>query len=318
MDTEIGRLLDNMDPDTLADTIVIFVGDNGTDKPATTAPFLPDHAKGTLYEGGVHVPLIIAGPGIPAGAECAALVAAVDLFATIADIAGVPHSTGTDSVSMVPYLLNPALPSLRAYNYTEYFQPNGQGPYTTRQRAARDARFKLIWFYDHSDTPNVKEFYDLQADPLEQVNLLPGPLPPLAQASLDALVAALTEQTLMWADYGHALAGSAGVPKLEGSGLLLPGEQVALTLQGGKPGGTAALIIGTSYILAGFKGGVMVPMPQIVAPGLLLDGTGGLVIAGEWPSGIPANFNLYYQVWINDPANPKGYAASNAVRSTSP
>ncbi len=82
MDSELGRLFASMDSDVLANTVIIFVGDNGTDGPATTAPFLPSHAKGTLFEGGINAPLIISGPGIARGAECAALVNTTDTWMT--------------------------------------------------------------------------------------------------------------------------------------------------------------------------------------------------------------------------------------------
>jgi len=60
MDYEIGRLLDNLDEATLANTTIIFVGDNGT--PSSVIQSFPeDHAKATLYEGGIRVPMIFSG-----------------------------------------------------------------------------------------------------------------------------------------------------------------------------------------------------------------------------------------------------------------
>ena len=100
MDTEVGRVLDHLPPNT----IVFFIGDNGTETDATDAPFARRHAKGTLYEGGINVPLIVFGPGVERG-ECSALVSSTDLFATLAELAGVV-STAEDSVSLVPYLLD--------------------------------------------------------------------------------------------------------------------------------------------------------------------------------------------------------------------
>ncbi|MFT4541946.1 MAG: arylsulfatase A-like enzyme [Planctomycetota bacterium] len=60
MDTEIGRLLSSLPAGHADELTVIFIGDNGTSPYATDAPFSPDHAKGTLFEGGIRVPLIIA------------------------------------------------------------------------------------------------------------------------------------------------------------------------------------------------------------------------------------------------------------------
>ncbi|MHC4910748.1 MAG: sulfatase-like hydrolase/transferase, partial [Planctomycetota bacterium] len=69
MDTEIGRLLDSIDPEVLSDTLVIFVGDNGTHPAATTPPFNPAHAKASIFEGGINVPLIVSGRGVKKGIE---------------------------------------------------------------------------------------------------------------------------------------------------------------------------------------------------------------------------------------------------------
>ena len=196
MDTEIGRLLAGIHPPVRKRTTVIFVGDNGTDKPLCAPPFEPGHAKNTLFEGGVNVPLIVAGRGVGAmGAECAALVNASDLFRTVCDLVGVPASSGTagirgpvDSVSLLPYLDDPAQPSLRSFVYAERFAPiHGQPPFDVLERAVRGARFKLI--------QNVKTggeaFYDLEADPFETVDLLPSGLDDAQLAAYLELEAAL-------------------------------------------------------------------------------------------------------------------------------
>jgi arylsulfatase A-like enzyme len=319
MDTEIGRMLDSMDPAVLARTIIIFIGDNGTDKPAASPPLNPDKLKGTVYEGGIHVPLIVAGPGIAAGATCSALVNSTDLYATIAEIAGVPHPTATDSVSLVPYFTDPAQRSLRDFAYAEIFQPNGYGPYTSRKRATRGERFKLIWNYTLSDVPSSKELYDLQSDPAETANLLLSPpLSTEAAAALAELTAVLVAQKLPWVVQGYGLAGSGGVPLLEGTGALVGGEHVTLSLTGARPGSPASLVIGLSYILKNFKGGVMVPSPDIMMPGLLTDQLGSVVLGATWPADMPPDLNMYLQCWIADPGGPKGFSASNSLHVSTP
>lgn len=87
MDTEIGRVLASIPQSIRDDTTVIFIGDNGTPAGASESPFEPSHAKGSLYEGGTNVPLIVTSPRIGAsdeGEESQALVSSVDLLATIA------------------------------------------------------------------------------------------------------------------------------------------------------------------------------------------------------------------------------------------
>ena len=189
MDTEIGRLLTSLPPDVRANTLVIVIGDNGTAKPATLPPWDPTHAKGTPYEGGINVPLIVAGPGVVQGSECRGLVSIVDILATATDVAGLPAPTDTDSVSMAPYFGQPLRPSLRAWVYSEFFKPNGpQDPYYGYHRVARDERYKVIWRYAQSWTVTTIEFYDVRDDPFETNNLwLAGPLLPDQQAAYDAL-----------------------------------------------------------------------------------------------------------------------------------
>lgn len=189
MDREIGRLFASIDPQVLANTVVIFVGDNGTPEGVTTPPFVRTRAKGTVYEGGVNVPLIIAGPGVvEPGRECAAIVNTVDLFETVADLTGVdlgrtiPSTTPVDGVSLLPYLEDPAAPPQRSWVYSEYFAPNGRGPYTEHRRGVRDERWKLIEGHDeHGPLPD--EFYDMQGRSMEGLDLLLGRLNPEQEAA---------------------------------------------------------------------------------------------------------------------------------------
>ncbi len=181
MDREIGRFLTALDA-THPNTVVFFMGDNGTAGQLSEAPFLSSHAKGSVYEGGLNVPLVARGVGVVPGAESDALVSATDLFATFGELAGVA-STAEDSISIVPYLANPALPSLRDWVYGETF-PGGLPP-TNHDRAVRNDRYKLL---RRDGSPD--EFYDLVNDPFETSNLLPG-LTPAEQAAFDELEAVL-------------------------------------------------------------------------------------------------------------------------------
>lgn len=180
MDTEIGRLIFSMDPAVLEKTIIIFVGDNGTAPAATTPPSIPSHSKGSLFEGGVNVPLIIAGSGIVQGNECSALVSVTDIFATIAEIADVTYIGAEDSFSLVPYFKNPCTAPVRAWTYSEAFKPNGIfESYFNRLRTARERRYKLMYFYDpYSPTVTDIMFFDLLMDPFELNDLTQGILTP--------------------------------------------------------------------------------------------------------------------------------------------
>ncbi len=184
LDGQLGRLLGALDMDTL----VVFLGDNGTDGDAVEPPYDPARAKGTLYQAGIRVPLIVSGAGVAAG-ECEALVTATDVFATVVELAG-GSPVAEDSVSLVPYLTDPRRPSLRAHAYAEWFTPNNPvGPPNQHRRAVRDRRYKLI-----RRTGQPDELYDLRLDPLETNDLFPGLVPgsPREAAYLQ-LVAALAD-----------------------------------------------------------------------------------------------------------------------------
>jgi len=148
MDKSLGPLLD-----AWSDGYVILTTDNGSNQDF-------GGAKGALLERGINVPLFIAGPGVVPGTTDA-LVNLTDLYATVADLLGAV-SQAEDSISLLPYLLDPDRPPLRSYNYTERFQPNGQMFKTSWQRAVRDRRYKLV-------RTNVGDrLFDLVADPAEE------------------------------------------------------------------------------------------------------------------------------------------------------
>jgi hypothetical protein len=162
MDTELGRFLSHVD---WVDTTVIFLGDNGPQRVTIEPPFNRAHGKGSVYEGGVNVPLIVRGQAVPAsrrGRQSQALVQATDLFATVLEIADASGSA-EDSVSLVPYLLDPSRASVRPWVYTELFLPNG-GPIdpATHLRAARGTRYKVV-----RNGLEADELYDLLLDPFE-------------------------------------------------------------------------------------------------------------------------------------------------------
>jgi hypothetical protein len=117
---------------------------------------------------------------------------------------------------------------------------------------------------------------------------------------------------------GGGLAGSTGIPAFTGVGSLVGGTTVKLTLTGAKPATTSILFIGSSLLGAPFKGGVMVPKPDVFLGGLSTGPAGSVVLNGKWPASIPSGVTTWYQHWIIDAAGPKGFAASNALRATSP
>lgn len=175
MDFHINNLLTGIDADTLKDTIIIFLGDNGTPGNMIIEEagllFSQDHGKTTMYEGGVHVPTIISGganSGIDAG-EVEQLVLVQDLFSTILQIAGAaPSGSIIDGQSIIGYIdSETAEPAARQMLYSELLSA-AQG---IDRWAARGTTAKYISRNEdiNSDTiPDlVEECYDLENDPGE-------------------------------------------------------------------------------------------------------------------------------------------------------
>lgn len=199
MDTEFGRLLLSLGPKTLANTNIIFIGDNGTPGQVARAPVQRRRAKGSLYQGGLHVPMFIAGPAvIHGGRRVASLVNATDLFTTILEMAGadltttLPTDLKHDSVSLLPALRSRSQAGGRKFAYAERFGTRTQSFRTRGARkgkrgrrgkggrkggpdrnghAIRDQRYKLVRL-----EAGQTMFYDLATDPHEEQNLIAGPL----------------------------------------------------------------------------------------------------------------------------------------------
>ncbi|AXB75856.1 sulfatase-like hydrolase/transferase [Novosphingobium sp. P6W] len=142
MDRLVGDLMAKLKAEGLdQNTVVIFTGDNGTNRQITS--MRNGHpvrgGKGTTTINGTHVPFIAWGPGVPQGKVSEALVDFTDLLPTFADIAGKPALAGKiDGVSQWPVIGGKAQ-SARSSIFMHYapvwqFQP---------ERFAFDANWKL-------------------------------------------------------------------------------------------------------------------------------------------------------------------------------
>ncbi|WED24699.1 sulfatase-like hydrolase/transferase [Vibrio sp. JC009] len=165
LDSEIGRLLTSMDKKTRDNTVIMFVGDNGTPNQVTRG-FYGDHAaKGTIYDSGTHVPFIVNGPGVKPG-RTDAFVSTSDLFATVAGYAGVKVDS-SDSFDFRPALSGGK--GERDYVYVEHFQEDKSDskPSDVFGWAIREGQYKLIQIEGEES-----KLYDLSVDPREANNLL--------------------------------------------------------------------------------------------------------------------------------------------------
>ncbi len=177
VDDSVGRVLDHLRTRGLADnTIVIFTSDNGgyigVDRKAGQTVPVTNNAplrsgKGSLYEGGIRVPLFVHWPGVAArGAECPEPVTLADLFPTLLS-AGTAEATRAatvaDGMDLAPLLKNPDGRLERDalfFHFPHYYAT------TAPVSAVRAGDWKLLEYFEHGRL----ELFNLKADPSEQTN----------------------------------------------------------------------------------------------------------------------------------------------------
>ena len=167
LDSDTGRVLTLLHELGIdGNTLVIFASDNGAGGGQENMQRFGSAAglraaKGSLYEGGIRVPLIARWPGkVPASRTCDFATAFWDFLPTAAELAGVAPPSGIDGVSIVPALLGtPQTP--RGYLYWE--QPRGK-------RLAKAVRLG-DWKAYQEDAGKPVELYDLRTDPAEATNV---------------------------------------------------------------------------------------------------------------------------------------------------
>jgi arylsulfatase A-like enzyme len=146
-DEQIGRLLDTLDDDT----VVVFSGDHGL--------ALGEHGlmgKQSMYEHSMRVPLVFAGPGVPAGVRDDSLVYQASIFATLCALTGVPVPEGLE----FPPLLGPLTEPGEAF-----------GAYRHLQRMVRTPRWALTAY---AQARRV-QLFDVVADPYQTRDLAGDP-----------------------------------------------------------------------------------------------------------------------------------------------
>ena len=121
MDSNVGLLLDTLDERNLwASTVVVLVSDNGF--------HLGDHgglwSKLTTFENATRVPLLMAGAGIPTGRVVPHPVELVDIYPTLAELAGLEAPPGLEGKSLVPAIrAQKADSEARAYSLIYHYDP---------------------------------------------------------------------------------------------------------------------------------------------------------------------------------------------------
>ncbi|QDT96977.1 sulfatase [Gimesia aquarii] len=173
VDESVGRIVQALEELQLSEnTVVIFSSDNGGlrqtfsggETVSTNAPLRDE--KGSLYEGGIRVPLIIKWPGVAkAGTTCAEPTISVDFWPTFAEIgkAKLKKHQIIDGLSLVPLLKDPSNRFDRDaiyFHYPHYHHSEPAG-------AIRTGNWKLIEFF----ADGRRELYNLEQDLSETTNL---------------------------------------------------------------------------------------------------------------------------------------------------
>lgn len=168
VDAQIGKVLDELHASKLADsTIVVLWGDHGFH-----LGDLGIWTKHTNYEQANRIPILISAPGVTKpGSSTKQLAESVDIFPTLADLAGLPAPQGPqpiDGVSLVPVLKDPSA-RVRDHAFHAY-------PKRKLGRAIRTERYRMVeWRPFRNANQNVEyELYDYETDPLERKNLAPS------------------------------------------------------------------------------------------------------------------------------------------------
>ena len=203
LDTEMGRLLESINP---ARTQIILMGDNGTPGQVVQAPFGNGNAKGDLYNGGIHVPMIAKGPlvTLTPGSSTDTLVHCIDIFSTILEIAGIDEADvpglGTRGVSS-----RSIVPILKGTDTVDRFviaERLGNNP--GRAIILDDyPDYKLIIFGDpnsNSDTPSF-EFYNIGSPAHDQNEQNPLSIGGLSGIALDAYNACIAKDAEVGGGY---------------------------------------------------------------------------------------------------------------------
>ena len=157
LDLLIGRVLDTLDASPAAkNTIVVFAADSGVARGSHGLI-----GKQNLYEHSMRVPLVVAGPGIPANQRTDAMCYLFDVIPTLGALSGVAGPKTSEGLDLSATLRNPATPARTSLMFA----------YQKVQRSLRDERYKLIRYPQVDRT----QLFDLVADPAERTDLSTRP-----------------------------------------------------------------------------------------------------------------------------------------------
>ncbi len=184
MDKLVGRTMDKLDELGIRDnTMVIFIGDNGTKKNIISVLNGKDYQGGktSTKKAGMHVPLFVSWPKVvKSGSRNTNLVDLTDHYTTILEAAGAPTEEGLDGVSYYNQLRGNRKAATRDFIFTSYFAKN-------------KVPIKQYAFNKEYKVYSTGEMYDMKRDWLETNNLAANGLSADLQPSFDSLMAIVKE-----------------------------------------------------------------------------------------------------------------------------
>jgi N-sulfoglucosamine sulfohydrolase len=190
-DACLGQVLDALERTGLTEnTIIVYWSDHGFE--------LGDHGlwgKLTNYETATRVPLIIAAPDFPHDQQTLALVEAIDIYPTLAELAGLNPPSDLEGRSMVPLLCEPDL-EWKTAAMSQFHRPVDYSlkpdDLRTMGYTIRTARYRYVeWHNCRTHGIEARELYDHETDPVESINLANHPEHAKRIAELERMLAAL-------------------------------------------------------------------------------------------------------------------------------
>jgi arylsulfatase A len=224
-DKIVGRILDHLEGEGLTqNTLVLFTGDNGTDKKLTSQfrGRTVRGGKGRKLDVSTHVPLIASWKGtLPTGRVCDDLIDFSDMMPTFVEMAGaaVPVALQFDGVSFLPQLQGgKGTPKPYIFCYYEKGKYDGEAEDDSKTAPAEDEKLsnKISARRAHKGQPtlwvqdgrwkllNSGNFYDLDSDPDEQSPIAEGEAGPEGERKRNLFEKVLREKSKIRKDYGPA------------------------------------------------------------------------------------------------------------------
>ncbi len=172
LDKQVGEISEKLEELGIADhTILVFTSDNGPHQEGGADPDFFDSNgiykgyKRDLYEGGIHVPMIVKWPHkVKAGSSTDHISAFWDIMPTLADIAGVELTQPIDGLSFLPTLTGNENQQKHDYLYWEFHEKGGR-------IAVRKGKWKGVKYNVAKEPVDELQLFDLTKDPGETRNL---------------------------------------------------------------------------------------------------------------------------------------------------